>query len=404
MLQRKILKSAFGLRYKIHTPHDGIHPANLNAEFFSDAISAYRFLRTLDANERFWLNLLAEFHDTPTRQHNKNPLLQLSQYLANNKFKIFEIHSPENLIHAADKRVLKSTNNEIFHFVSASEQLVLTNNETKDFTNATEASAFLNSLSPDDETLDAIIEVADINAQKKPKPNAVIPAASSNNLKLAQASQGLANGDVLVLVNKPVSPPSKDVLEETVNQPGNRDAGLGPKAAANKPKPSIRLSLSIWDTASKKDRNNSGAKWKMTKPVNKEGSGGQINVTVPKGSSSAAVKITWRDRTNSVKPAVNETPQENDYPQKIQHEQWKDVHANRAIPKVDDDIVEWNFSVVELASLDSPDGLITRMKNLGFAGGDKASVQTYQYIYQSQSAGSGVIGDIKADLIKRHDT
>lgn len=197
---------------------------------------------------------------------------------------------------------------------------------------------------------------------------------------------------------------SKPKTQTITLQPADeltQDIEVKPKRVA------LKFVLTRWDFASGADIPQTGLTWEMKNPVAKTGvtqADGIIDVEVPDGTTAADLEVEWRSVTTKVTQAVSSPVVVDDYPQKIQHTQWEDEYTDSVIPDSADDIATWSFTVVKHPSLDDDAGAIKRLHNLGFdSNAISPSVRAYQYSYLKDSAGSGVISDIKPDIIKRHD-
>lgn len=169
----------------------------------------------------------------------------------------------------------------------------------------------------------------------------------------------------------------------------------------------LKFVLTSWDFATGADLPKAGLTWEMKQPVTKSGitqADGIIDIEVPDGTSAADLEVEWRAVGNKVTQAVSSPLVVNDYPQKVQHAQWEDEFTDKVIPDSADDTATWSFTVVPHASIDNDDGVIKRLHNLGFdSNAVSAAVRAYQFSYLKNATGSGVIADIKPDIIKRHD-
>ncbi|MCI2285435.1 hypothetical protein L3081_21150 [Colwellia sp. MSW7] len=169
----------------------------------------------------------------------------------------------------------------------------------------------------------------------------------------------------------------------------------------------LKLVLTSWDFATGTDIPKAGLTWEMKQPVAKSGitqADGIIDVEVPDGTTAADLEVEWRSVTPKVTQAVSSPVVVDDYPQKVQHAQWEDEYTDKVIPDSADDIANWSFTVVPHASIDNDGGAIKRLHNLGFdSNAISTAVRAYQYSYLKNATGSGVIADIKPDIIKRHD-
>jgi len=405
MLPTDILKDIFGRRYRLLTSSDLSPAKSRSTQSYTDKLSAYAFLKRLNVDEHFWQRFILAV-DGGLSDITDDPKKKVSAWLLSGRVRVLPINAKQTLTHAPEQRRAKNVRGEAFEFTHPSELFCAGVGTQRQFRDVAEAQTFIESLTPSDTQLMAIAEVMDTGGA----PTTHSPATSVTDATIESIGRALVDGDIVVVEDTANAPPpstSSDVVEDAVDTPGNRKAPLAPPS---EPVAFIKLVLSSWDSAAKSDVPKQGLDWKMSAPVSKNGTTdgtGRVDVEVPVGTSASGLEVVWRTRDNVVAAPVSAAAQATDYPIKIQHEHWEDTHRGEVVAPEEDDTVKWNFSVVELASLDNDDGLKKRLHNMGYLTGSAAStkeaVQSYQYLYQGKPNGSGVLDAIKDDLKNRHD-
>jgi hypothetical protein len=154
----------------------------------------------------------------------------------------------------------------------------------------------------------------------------------------------------------------------------------------------------------------SGMKWKLFKPVAVDGTTGNDGLIklddIPADEVSGSLEVTLREASKPPDPAIRPaTADPPPYPPPI----FPDDYT--AKPRLHEELkAEWDLKAGSMPSFNTKEGVLARLRNLGFGGDVDADdqklqklVKAYQRFYLKAKTPSGSHADIQADIRDRHD-
>ena len=177
------------------------------------------------------------------------------------------------------------------------------------------------------------------------------------------------------------------------------------------PKVELRVILTGYDAKASKDIALKDLDWKLSGAATvegKTGADGLIKAAISEGAESAVIELTYPEGSPKIGAEPKPAAAAEDYPIKIQPDAYKDKNEGDVLEGAGDRTVKWQLALADLADGEGDDGIKGRLWNLGFPASDDAAkttaaVQAYQWLYEGKFDASGALGDVKADVKKRHD-
>jgi len=210
LINSQLVKDHFGQYYKIQTRKDKAAPDALEAEIFRSNSQAQRFINDLLAPQHFWSKIYySEALIVKAALSEASLRNEIAELLQKGKIKAFKIDIPTLSEHPPEKRSVKDSNRNVHTFAPTTSLLISNPKEVKNFTTKAEAEKYLKEISPNRIELQNIVKELELP------------------VSIDLITTGLADGTIVVLVDRYSAPPSSSDLLDEVQ--GDKDASKGPE-------------------------------------------------------------------------------------------------------------------------------------------------------------------------------
>jgi len=219
LINSQLVKDHFGQYYKIQTRKDKAAPDALEAEIFRSNSQAQRFINDLLAPQHFWSKIYySEALIVKAALSEASLRNEIAELLQKGKIKAFKIDIPTLSEHPPEKRSVKDSNRNVHTFAPTTSLLISNPKEVKNFTTKAEAEKYLKEISPNRIELQNIVKELELP---------VSSADDEFSELIDLITTGLADGTIVVLVDRYSAPPSSSDLLDEVQ--GDKDASKGPE-------------------------------------------------------------------------------------------------------------------------------------------------------------------------------